>query len=69
MTKFVLRTSDAAWIKRHNGTVDSDGKVTVEVPAVDHVKFAGHDWIRHTFTDVPRDAQNGSIMCPVAWVA
>lgn len=69
MTKFVLRTTDAAWIKRNNGTVDNDGKVAVEVDTVEPVKFAGGDWIRHRFTDVPRDAANGSIMCPASWIA
>lgn len=69
MTTFVLRTTDVEWIERHNGTVDADGRVTVQVANVDNVTFAGRDWLRNTFRDVPSDALNGSIMCPAAWVS
>lgn len=71
MAKFVLRTSDTAWISRNHGTVDADGKVTVNVPddQVEPVTFAGREWKRHCFADAPRDAQNPHIMCPAAWVA
>lgn len=69
MAKFVLRTTDQQWITRNSGTVDADGKVTVQVPEVETVKFAGRDWIRHLFADAPRDAANAHIMCPAAWVA
>jgi hypothetical protein len=70
-TKFVLRTTDQAWITRNGGTVDPDGRVTVHVPEaeVEPVTFAGRAWIRHHFADAPRDAQNAHIMCPAAWVA
>ena len=69
MRTFALRTNDQAWIARNGGTLDADGKVTVQVPDVERVTFAGRDWLRHTFRDVPADALNGSIMCPLAWVS
>jgi hypothetical protein len=68
MTAFALRTSDEAWIARHDGVADDKGRVVVLVDDVERVDFAGREWLRHTFTDIPRDAWNGSIMCPVAWV-
>jgi hypothetical protein len=69
MTKFVLHTSDTDWIARHNGQVADNGRVTVQVDTVEHVPFAGNDWLRHHFTDVPRDVANGWVMCPAKWVA
>jgi hypothetical protein len=69
MTTFVLRTSDQDWIARNGGTVDNDGKVTVQMPDVERVTFAGRSWLRHTFRDIPADALNAGIMCPLAWVS
>lgn len=68
MSPFVLRTSDQPWIDRHNGQVRADGTVLIEVPAVERVTFAGRDWVRHVFQDVPRDFPNGSVMCPAKWL-
>jgi hypothetical protein len=67
---FALRTTDAAWIKRHNGQVDADGRVTVMLPAeqVEKIKFAGKDWLRHKFADCPKGFPNALVMCPVKWV-
>lgn len=71
LTPFTLRTSDSTWIKRNKGTVDSDGRVTVLVPAdqVEALKFAGADMLRHQFADCPRDMANAHVMCPAVWVA
>lgn len=71
MARFVLRTTDHAWITRNRGQVDDDGRVTVQVPdgEIERVPFAGRDWLRHRFADCPKDAPNPSIMCPAAWVA
>lgn len=71
MAKFMLRTSDTEWIARNHGTVDADGRVTVQVPddQIEPVRFAGHDWVRHYFADVPGDALSPHIMCPAAWLA
>lgn len=68
---FTLRTTDTAWTARNHGTVDNDGRVTVLVPAnqVEEVTFAGTDFLRHRFDDVPRDMANPWIMCPAKWVA
>jgi hypothetical protein len=70
MVKFALRTTDAAWIKRHGGQADDAGRVTVMVPAdeIAAVKFAGKDWLRHQFADRPKDIANALVMCPAGWV-
>ena len=67
---FVLRTTDAAWAARHNGTDAGDGRVTVMLPAetVETVTLAGADWLRHTFADRPADFGYATVMCPVKWV-
>jgi len=71
MTTFVLRTTDQSWIKRNGGVDAGDGKIAVQVPSdeIDHLTICGKPWIRHRFADVPKDCPNGSILCPVAWVA
>jgi hypothetical protein len=69
MAKFVIRTNDQAWIKRNGGTVDDDGRVTVQVPEVEHLTICGKPWIRHRFADVPKDCPNGSLLCPTVWAA
>lgn len=68
---FVLRTNDRRWIKRNGGVVDADAKTTVQVPAdqVEEFTFCGNQWLRHHFTDVPSDALNANIACPVKWVS
>jgi len=65
---FALRTSDAAWIKRHNGTTDDKGRVHVQVPAsqVEGVKL-GVDMLRHRFADAPRDSDR-VVLCPAKYV-
>lgn len=68
MSPFVLRTSDQDWIKRHNGVTDADGRVRVMVDSVERDTFAGREWVRHVFQDVPHDFPNGSVMCPAAWL-
>ena len=70
LTPFALRTSDSAWIERNKGQVDKYGRITVLVPAneIETVKMAGNDWLRHHFTDCPRDMANPWIMCPAKWV-
>lgn len=70
-TEFALRTRDAAWIRRHNGHTDDDGRVHVTLPAakVEKIKFAGKDWLRHKFADCPADFPNSLVMCPAQWVA
>jgi hypothetical protein len=71
LVRFALRTTDAAWIERHNGSADEDGRVFVTLPAaeVEEVRFAGKDWLRHKFADCPRDFPNALVMCPAKWVA
>jgi len=68
--QFKLITRDAAWIKRHNGQIDDQGRVTVMIPAsqIAAVKFAGKDWLKHHFADRPRDIPNALVMCPAKWV-
>ena len=70
MVKFALITRDAAWIKRHNGRADADGRVFVTLPAdeVEKITFAGKDWLRHKFADRPKDIPNALVMCPAGWV-
>lgn len=70
MTKFVLRTTDQAWITRNAGQVDDDGKVTVHVPEseVEAFTFAGKPWVRHHFADLPREFAN-PVACPAMWLA
>jgi hypothetical protein len=70
LVDFALHTSDARWIRRHNGRADEAGRVIVQVPAIqiDAVKIAGNDMLRHRFADCPRDAANPSILCPAKWV-
>lgn len=70
-TTFALRTDDAAWIKRNAQiSVGEDGLVWVYVPAAEVERFnrMGKPWLRHTFADVPADALNATISCPVAWI-
>lgn len=71
LREFALRTTDAAWIKRHNGRDDGDGRIFVMVPAakVEEIKFAGKPWLRHKFADCPRDFPNALVMCPAKWVS
>ena len=68
-TTFTIRTDDTAWIARHFGATDDTGKTFVQVPAAEVEDFdrMGRPWLRHTFTDVPADALNATISCPVAW--
>jgi hypothetical protein len=68
-TTFTLRTDDAAWIIRHHGVTDDTGKTFVQVPAAEVEQFTrmGRPWIRTVFADVPADALNAMISCPVAW--
>lgn len=70
LVDFALHTSDARWIKKHNGRADEAGRVIVQVPAshIDAIKIAGNDILRHRFADCPRDAANPSILCPAQWV-
>jgi hypothetical protein len=71
MIEFVLRTSDTAWISRNDGSVDDDGRVTVQVPPaeVEPFTFAGRRWLRRHFADCPQDAANPWLVCPAAWVS
>lgn len=71
MAPFALRTSDQAWIKRNGGVVDSDGRVTVQVPAdeIETFTFCGKTHLSHTFRDIPKDFGNGAVGCPAAWVS
>lgn len=71
LRQFALRTTDAAWIKRHNGRAGDAGRVFVMLPAaqVEEVKFAGKDWLRHKFADCPKGFPNALVMCPAQWVA
>ncbi|NJP24421.1 hypothetical protein FLW53_09420 [Microbispora sp. SCL1-1] len=69
MAKFVIRTTDQAWINRNGGVDAGDGRIAVQVPEVEHLTICGKPWIRHRFADVPKDAPNGSLLCPAAWVA
>jgi hypothetical protein len=67
---FKLITRDQAWIKRHDGHHDGRGHVTVMLPAdqVEEIRFAGHDWLRHTFAaGGPKDV-GAVVMCPVRWL-
>jgi hypothetical protein len=68
--QFKLITRDAAWIKRHKGQADDQGRVTVMLPAseIAAVKFAGKNWLKHHFADCPRDIPNALVMCPAQWV-
>lgn len=70
MVPFILITSDAAWIKRHNGVTDPDGRVTVMLPAdqVETITFAKNLWLRHKFADCPKDFEYSLVMCPLKWV-
>lgn len=70
-TTFALRTDDTAWIARNNGTIDEAGRVLVQVSADEVETFdrMGRPWIRTVFADIPADALNAVISCPVAWVA
>lgn len=69
-TKFALRTTDTAWIKRNNGQLDKDGRVVVQVPAdqIERFTFCGKTHLRHTFRDVPKDYPNGTVGCPAMFV-
>jgi hypothetical protein len=69
LVKFAGRTHDTAWIKRNNGTTDSDGRTTILVPAgkVERFQMRGNDWLRHTLTDCPRDFARVAL-CPAYWV-
>lgn len=69
LVDFALRTTDKAWIKRHNGRADDAGRVIVQVPAsqIDAVKFAGNDMLRHRFADCPKDSAR-EVMCPAKYV-
>jgi hypothetical protein len=71
LRQFALRTKDAAWIRRHNGRTDNDGRVFVSLPAaaVEEITFAGKPWLRHKFADCPKDFPNSLVMCPAKWVA
>jgi len=70
LVPFKLITRDQAWIERHNGHRDGRGHVTVMLPAgqVEQIRFAGHDWLRHTFAARPNDVPNATVMCPVRWL-
>jgi hypothetical protein len=70
-TAFALYTSDTAWITRNHGITGEAGRVIVLVPAAGTERFGrmGRTWIRHVFADVPSDALNAAISCPVAWTA
>ena len=70
LTKFAIRTSDQAWIKRNHGTIGEAGRIFVQVPAaeVERITFCGQPMLRHRFADAPADAMNGAIMCPAIWV-
>jgi hypothetical protein len=70
LTKFAIRTRDAAWIARNNGTTDADGRTTIKVPAdrVEHVTICGNDMLRTTLADCPSDFARLAV-CPAAWVA
>lgn len=70
IVEFALRTSDAAWIKRHDGRPGENGCIIVQVPAseITAVKFAGGDWLRHRFADRPSDIPHALVMCPAKWV-
>jgi len=67
---FALRTDDTAWITRNHGTIGEAGRVFVQVPADQAETFTrmGRQWLRHVFADVPADALNAAISCPLAWV-
>jgi hypothetical protein len=70
MTKFAIRTTDEAWIKRNNGVTDDDSRTIVLVPAakVEHVTICGNAMLRTTLTDCPSDFARVAL-CPAAWVA
>lgn len=69
MHKFVLRTSDQAWIDRNGGKVAPNGRVLIEVNHVERDVHGGIEFYRTTLDDLPADALNRHVMCPVAWVA
>ena len=68
---FALRTDDTAWIARNHGTIDEAGRVLVQVSADEVETFdrMGKPWIRTVFADIPDDALNAVISCPVAWTS
>lgn len=68
---FALVTGDAAWIARHTGTVDSEGRVHVRVPAstVTEGEAGGERVLMHVFADRPRDHAAGPVTCPARWVS
>lgn len=70
MAKFKLRTDDRAWIKRNNGVVDADGRVTIDVPAnqLGTDAFAGREWVTYTLPDCPKDYPNPHTMCLKSWL-
>lgn len=70
LADFALRTHDAAWIRRHNGRDDGDGRITVRVPAseIEAVTVCGRPMLRHRFADCPKDFPSPVVLCPAQWV-
>ena len=73
LVPFAVLTEDTAWAERNCATPSpkGDGRVIVRLAesAVQRHTFAGVEMIRHTFGDVPSDALNATIGCPVRFVA
>lgn len=67
---FIIRTTDQAWIARNDGVDAGKERTAVQVPAdqTEEITIMGKPWIRHRFTDVPKDCPNGSLLCPVKWL-
>jgi hypothetical protein len=70
LAAFALRTHDAKWITRNNGTLDEAGRVVVMIPAgeIEAVQNGPAPMLRHVFRDRPKDFPDGTVMCPAMWV-
>lgn len=68
--QFAIRTRDAAWIGRNQATARDDGWVLFDVPVTGLTfrKFRGHDHIRHTLRDVPKDYASKFVACPAIFI-
>lgn len=64
-----IRTSDTGWAARRRAAPGRDGRVAVEVDAVEHLTFAGRPMVRFDLgTDLPCDWPNRWGMAPEGWL-
>ena len=64
--KVEIRTDDTTWAAEH-GEPGRDGRVVVEVPEAERLRFAGVDMLRFRLDPAPCDALNPWTQVPAAW--